>query len=78
MSSSYSSIYFYFFFFLNSFSFYFIFNSLPEILGKFIIPLFPGNNFIGLTGTSNDSSEIKDIMKKFKIYASKIEYEEED
>jgi hypothetical protein len=40
--------------------------------------LFPGDNFIGLTGKSNDSPELKDAMKKFKIYASKIEYEEEE
>ena len=38
--------------------------------------MFPGDNFIGLTGLSNDSPELKDTMKKFKIYASKIEYEE--
>lgn len=42
------------------------------------LKLFPGDNFIGITGSSNDSPEVKDIMKKFKIYASKIEYEEED
>ena len=42
------------------------------------LKLFPGDNFIGLTAKSNDSPELKDIMKKFKIYASKIEYEEED
>jgi len=42
------------------------------------LTLFPGDNFIGLTGLSNDSPELKDTMKKFKIYASKIEYEEEE
>ena len=31
-----------------------------------------------MTGSSNDSPEIKDVMKKFKIYASKIEYEDEE
>jgi len=45
---------------------------------KSYLKLFPGNNFIGITGSSNDSVEMRDIMKKFKIYASKIEYEEED
>lgn len=45
---------------------------------KRYLSLFPGDNFIGVTGKSNNSPELKDAMKKFKIYASKIEYEEED
>ena len=55
----------------------------PEKIKRFLsywryLSLFPGNNFIGLTGKSNNSPELKDTMKKFKIYCSKIEYEEED
>lgn len=49
----------------------------PEKIKRYLT-LFPGNNFIGLTGKSNNSPELKDTMKKFKIYCSKIEYEEED
>lgn len=32
------------------------------------------SRFIGVTGMSNDDPNLKDMMKKFKIYASKIEY----
>lgn len=32
------------------------------------------NWFIGVTGSYNDDPLLKDMMKKFKIYASKIEY----
>jgi len=34
--------------------------------------------FIGLTAEKNDSPNLKDILKKFRIYSSKIEYEEMD
>ncbi len=30
---------------------------------------------IGLTSESNNSPNLKDMMKKFRIYATKIEYE---
>lgn len=33
---------------------------------------------IGVTGKSNDDPILKECMKKFKIYASKIEFEDED
>ncbi len=39
--------------------------------------LFKGE-FIGLTAKTNNDPLLKDCMRKFKIYASKIEYEEED
>lgn len=48
----------------------------PEKIKKFLA-LFD-KNIIGLTGKSNESPELKDCMKKFKIYASKIEMEPED
>eukprot|EP01016_Furgasonia_blochmanni_P012664 TRINITY_DN1631_c0_g1_i2.p1 TRINITY_DN1631_c0_g1~~TRINITY_DN1631_c0_g1_i2.p1 ORF type:complete len:247 (-),score=73.94 TRINITY_DN1631_c0_g1_i2:202-882(-) len=35
-------------------------------------------SIIGLTGKSNNSPELKDCMRKFKIYASKIELENEE
>lgn len=33
---------------------------------------------IGVTGKSNDDPALKDCMKKFKIYSSKIEFEDEE
>ena len=33
---------------------------------------------IGVTGKSNDDPALKDCMRKFKIYSSKIEFEDED
>lgn len=32
------------------------------------------NRFIGVTGLSNDDVQLKNMMKDFKIYASKIEF----
>ncbi|EGR30241.1 sco1 family protein, putative [Ichthyophthirius multifiliis] len=32
-------------------------------------------NIIGVTGSSNNDQKLKDIMKKFRIYSTKIEYE---
>lgn len=31
-----------------------------------------------MTGLSNDDPELKEAMKQFKIYASKIKFQEED
>lgn len=31
---------------------------------------------IGVTGKSNDDPALKDMMRKFKIYSSKIEFED--
>lgn len=31
-----------------------------------------------MTGVSNDDPLLKDMMKKFKIYASKIEYQDDE
>jgi protein SCO1/2 len=36
------------------------------------------NRFIGVTGSANDDPMLKDMMKKFKIYASKIEYQDNE
>lgn len=33
---------------------------------------------IGVTGKSNDDPALKDCMRKFKIYSSKIQFEDED
>ena len=35
-------------------------------------------DFIGLTAENNDSPNLKDMLKKFRIYSSKIEYEDMD
>ena len=48
----------------------------PETIKKFLT-LFK-NNFIGVTGLHNEDPKLKEMMKKFKIYSSKIEYEDED
>lgn len=42
---------------------------------KRFLNLFEYKKIIGLTADKNDSPELKDIMQKFKIYASKIYYE---
>ncbi len=33
---------------------------------------------IGVTGKSNDDQALKECMRKFKIYSSKIEFEDEE
>lgn len=48
----------------------------PETINKFLT-LFK-NNFIGVTGLRNDDPKLIEMMRKFKIYSSKIEYEEDD
>ena len=48
----------------------------PETIKKFLT-LFK-NNFIGVTGTYNEDPKLIEMMRKFKIYSSKIEYEDED
>ncbi len=35
-------------------------------------------SIIGVTAEKNDSPELKDMMQKFRIYATKIEYELDD
>lgn len=42
---------------------------------KRFLNLFEYKKIIGLTAEKNDSPELKDIMQKFKIYASKIYYD---
>eukprot|EP00331_Platyophrya_macrostoma_P030084 CAMPEP_0176438084 /NCGR_PEP_ID=MMETSP0127-20121128/19056_1 /TAXON_ID=938130 /ORGANISM="Platyophrya macrostoma, Strain WH" /LENGTH=315 /DNA_ID=CAMNT_0017821933 /DNA_START=65 /DNA_END=1012 /DNA_ORIENTATION=+ len=46
----------------------------PERIKKFL-KLFD-SSIVGLTGKSNDDPELRDCMKKFKIYASKIELDD--
>ena len=48
----------------------------PQKIKKFL-DIF-SKEFIGLTAEKNDSPNLKDILKKFRIYSSKIEYEEMD
>lgn len=33
-------------------------------------------NMIGVTGSDNNDKALKDMMKKFRIYSTKMEYEE--
>lgn len=33
-------------------------------------------NMIGVTGTDNNDKDLKDMMKKFRIYSTKMEYED--
>ncbi len=47
----------------------------PEKIKKFL-KYFPGK-FIGVTGLKNDDPSLKEMLRKFKIYATKIEYEQE-
>lgn len=42
----------------------------PEKIIKFLS--FFDKSFIGVTGKANDDPQLKECMKKFKIYASKI------
>ena len=44
----------------------------PEKIDKFLS--YFDKNFIGVTGKSNNDPELRECMKKFKIYASKIEF----
>mgnify|MGYP001271817202 CR=1 FL=1 len=46
----------------------------PQRIKKFLSLFDP--SIVGLTGKSNDDPDLKDCMKKFKIYASKIELDE--
>eukprot|EP01017_Pseudomicrothorax_dubius_P039690 TRINITY_DN6117_c0_g1_i4.p1 TRINITY_DN6117_c0_g1~~TRINITY_DN6117_c0_g1_i4.p1 ORF type:complete len:334 (+),score=90.16 TRINITY_DN6117_c0_g1_i4:158-1159(+) len=48
----------------------------PARMKKFL-SLFD-KSFIGLTGRSNDDPELKKMMRSFKIYASRIELEDEE
>lgn len=48
----------------------------PETIQKFLSYFSPG--IMGITGLTNDDPKLKDMMKKFKIYATKIEFETED
>lgn len=45
----------------------------PERIKKFLSHFDP--SFIGLTGKSNDDPDLREAMRNFKIYASKIKYE---
>ena len=47
-----------------------------EKLKKFIANFDP--EMIGVTGTANQDPALRDCMKVFKIYASKLEFEEAD
>ena len=42
----------------------------PKKIRKFLD--YFDTNIIGVTGKSNDDPDLKDCMKKFKIYSSKI------
>lgn len=33
-------------------------------------------NIIGVTGKNNNDKDLRDMMKKFRIYSTKMEYEE--
>lgn len=48
----------------------------PQRIEKFL-NLFD-MDMIGVTAESNDSPSLKDMMRKFRIYASKIEYEDDE
>lgn len=48
----------------------------PEKIDKFLS--FFDKTMIGVTGTSNNDPQLRECMKKFKIYASKIEFEDEE
>lgn len=48
----------------------------PKTIKKFLNYFSP--NIIGIAGLYNDDPRLKDMMKKFKIYATKIEFETED
>lgn len=42
----------------------------PEVIEKYLKDIAPG--VVGISGTSNDDPKLKEMMKKFKIYATKI------
>lgn len=46
----------------------------PQKIDKFA--KYFDKSMIGVTGKSNDDPALKDCMKKFKIYSSKIEFED--
>lgn len=48
----------------------------PERMKKFLS--YFGNSFIGVTGLNNDDPKLREMMRKFKIYSTKIEYELEN
>ena len=48
----------------------------PERIEKFL-SLFD-KNIMGLTAETNNDPKLKEMMRKFRIYASKIEYEMDD
>lgn len=47
----------------------------PEKIDKFLS--YFDKSFIGVSAKSNNDEKLKECMKKFKIYASKIEFEDE-
>ena len=48
----------------------------PEKIEKFLS--YFDKSILGVSGKHNEDEELRDCMKKFKIYASKIEFEDED
>lgn len=48
----------------------------PEKLAKFVSLFDP--EMIAVTGTHNQDPTLRDCMKQFKIYASKLEFEDAD
>jgi protein SCO1/2 len=45
----------------------------PDRIRKFLSHF--NKDFIGISGKSNDDPQLKDLLKKFRIYATKIEFE---